>query len=746
MFPEEQIQEYEENIVRHTTYINANRRETILWKYFQWLALMFIEIYLDFYFEKPDKLLEQLNVFVQQFNTKSIGFRKIPLYTEEDLNKLCMQNATGSGKTLILHVNVLQYKHYSSRHENFSSLTRIILLTPHERLSRQHLAEFQRSGISADNYLETRGGVFDSEQGLNHVDVLEITKLGDEDKDKTIATRVFGDRNLLLVDEGHRGMSSSQEGAWFSRRAQLCSKGFTIEYSATFEQAVLAAKDPDFEDSYAKSVIFDYSYRWFYEDGFGKDYHILNLPKSIENTRNIYLTACLLKFYQQLRLFDEKKVNFVQFNLEKPLWIFVGNTVSKVQQNNDTRLTATDVAIIVIFIAHFLENNERSIHWIHTVLKQSGQETGLLDGEDNDIFDGSFNFLIDVMDSGETETDIYQDILRRLFHCESRNGLLTLNRILGDSGEILLNVQGYEVPFGLISVGDTKGLCDHIQILANQSPTQLLISESDFREPVFSSINSDASTINLLVGSKKFVEGWDCWRVSTMGLMHVGRSEGAQIIQLFGRGVRLKGFQWSLKRSGRTPNVMTRPRYVEELETLNVFGIRADFMESFRNFLQEEGLPGNDRFKQMKIPLNVTYNFGKKLKVVRPKQNSKSGNDYDFNTDAPAISVGDIPEFLTRNKIEVDWYPRIKTIRSVGRDVATTKDEVQLSKDHLAMVQIESLYINLERYKSEKSWYNLNVSLRGIQTLLSRSDWYTLFIPARLLQFRMYEGERLINA
>jgi hypothetical protein len=29
-----------------------------------------------------------------------------------------------------------------------------------------------------------------------------------------------------------------------------------------------------------------------------------------------------------------------------------------------------------------------------------------------------------------------------------------------------------------------------------------------------------------------------------MGLMHVGRSEGAQIIQLFGRGIRLKGYDW----------------------------------------------------------------------------------------------------------------------------------------------------------------------------------------------------------
>jgi hypothetical protein len=36
-----------------------------------------------------------------------------------------------------------------------------------------------------------------------------------------------------------------------------------------------------------------------------------------------------------------------------------------------------------------------------------------------------------------------------------------------------------------------------------------------------------------------------------MGLMNVGQTEGSQIIQLFGRGVRLKGYGSSLKRSGK---------------------------------------------------------------------------------------------------------------------------------------------------------------------------------------------------
>lgn len=140
-----------------------------------------------------------------------------------------------------------------------------------------------------------------------------------------------------------------------------------------------------------------------------------------------------------------------------------------------------------------------------------------------------------------------------------------------------------------------------------------------------------------------------------------GRSEGTQIIQLFGRGVRLKGFEWSLKRSGHS-HAPIRPTFIEELETLNVFGIEADFMEKFREFLKKEGLPGNERRKIITIPLNVTYDFGKKLKILRPKRKASDGKEYDFKKDAPVPTVGDIPDYLTHNTVVADWYPRIQAI------------------------------------------------------------------------------------
>lgn len=63
--------------------------------------------------------------------------------------------------------------------------------------------------------------------------------------------------------------------------------------------------------------------------------------------------------------------------------------------------------------------------------------------------------------------------------------------------------------------------CDQVAEVAAQNGTRLTVEDSDFTEAKFASVKDSTSPVKLLIvliGSKKFVEGWDCWRVSTMGL------------------------------------------------------------------------------------------------------------------------------------------------------------------------------------------------------------------------------------
>ena len=73
-FPENQISkdmllEYEKNIVALTNRINEHRSAPIQWKYYQYLALVFVEIYLDRYFGNREKLLKDLNAFIKDLIT-----------------------------------------------------------------------------------------------------------------------------------------------------------------------------------------------------------------------------------------------------------------------------------------------------------------------------------------------------------------------------------------------------------------------------------------------------------------------------------------------------------------------------------------------------------------------------------------------------------------------------------------------------------------------------------------------------
>ena len=241
--PADLLLEYDQNIVRHTQRLNERRitcgEEPIVWKYFQYLALLFSEIYLDRYFRDPKALLADLNAQVSICNADMPDGDRITVLDESaeawpQLNKLAFWMATGSGKTLLMHGNILQYQHALALHGRRRELNRILLLTPNEGLSQQHLHEFEAAGIDAELFNKDGRGLFSGQA----VEILEVTRLRDEMGDRTVAVDAFEGNNLVLVDEGHRGASGGEGGAWMRFRNALCEKGFSFEYSATFGQAV----------------------------------------------------------------------------------------------------------------------------------------------------------------------------------------------------------------------------------------------------------------------------------------------------------------------------------------------------------------------------------------------------------------------------------------------------------------------------------------------------------------------------
>ncbi|WP_373894688.1 DEAD/DEAH box helicase family protein [Virgibacillus sp. CBA3643] len=714
------LRQYDENIVSHTLKINDKRDKKIKWKYFQYLSLLFTEIYLDRYFNRRDKLLKDLNIFVEEFNKDKSKAEQIEYYTEENLKKLAFWNATGSGKTLIMHINILQYLHYFYQSNRRSDLEQIILITPSDDLSQQHLKEFEISGLQAALFDKNLQGLFRGEE----ISIINIQRLDENMGDKKVAIDAFEGNNLVLVDEGHRGVSGNK---WRDMRARMSKQGFAFEYSATFGQAVTGNKD--LMQEYAKCILFDYSYRYFYNDGYGKDYRILNLQDdNDEQIRQLYLTASLTTFYQQMKLYQDNEPSYQPFLVEKPLWIFVGGSVNAVRTRQGKEIS--DVTDILLFIARFVKESKESITMIERLL---GGKPGLLDKNGNEIFGNSYSYLIDQNLSAD---EVYHDILSIVFNSKIANATLRVENLKGVDNEIALRI-GEDEPFGVINVGDISKL-----IKLCETYKELFITERDFSSSYFHEINSETSTINLLIGSKKFTEGWSSWRVSTMGLMNLGRSEGSQIIQLFGRGVRLKGYDFSLKRSEALKGEVKHiPKYLPFLETLNIFGIRADYMQQFKEYLEDEGIQTEFDFEEIYLPVLKNYKKRNlKLKGLR----LKAGIDFKKQGPKPKL-VSPVEHLPSNDKILVNWYPKlqIQDSRKQGLSVRESQsadlNKETFSSNHIAFMDLDYLYFKMQKFKNERSWHNLILSKKEIVRLLTNNYWYELEIPKEELRFNSFD-------
>ncbi|MCG6533625.1 MAG: DEAD/DEAH box helicase family protein [Syntrophales bacterium LBB04] len=711
------LERYDDNICAHLATINRGRTEPITLRYFQYLTALYTEIVLDRYFNHRTQLLADLNVFVRERNAaKAPGEPPDGEFSEADLTKLAYWMATGSGKTLILHLNYHQFLHY-----NTEALDNILLITPNQGLSEQHLIELAASGVPARRFDLNHNGL-PWEDG-NTVQVIEITKLVEEKRGGGVSVPVeaFEGRNLIFVDEGHKGSGGE---VWRRYRDALAETGFTFEYSATFGQALSATRNDPLTAEYGKAILFDYSYRYFYSDGYGKDFRILNLKEeSREEQTEMLLLGNLLSFYEQQRIFQEQAVHLRPYNLEKPLWVFVGSTVNAVYSENKEK--RSDVLTVARFLHHVLGNKRGWV--VKGIAKLLKGKSGLATPEGMDIFAGRFEAL---RETGLDPQDLYVDVLSRLFH-SSAGGGLHLCDIRGGEGELGLKAAGAEDYFGLIYIGDTS----EFKKLVESDQAGIVLEEDVISGSLFGDINRPDSRVNILIGAKKFMEGWNSWRVSNMGLLNIGKKEGSQIIQLFGRGVRLRGKGHSLKRSAAIEG--THPPRVRMLETLNIFAVRANYMAQFRDYLEREGVETEETID---LPLFVWANeqFLKRgLVVPRPEE----GRDFAKETDLMLEADPGV-------RVVVDMSVKVQSMESstVGIQTAEVRAGAgqTIPPESLALVDWERAYLDLLAYKERKGLKNLVIHALAPFMIIKNVN-YTLLADDAVIKPRLFAERALLQ-
>jgi len=702
--PEAKLRQYDDNIRRYFENLKRNREEKISLKYFQYLALLFSEIYLDNYFQNPVKFLNEINDWISE-NRIEIGPEE--LFSRNDLQKIAYWMATGSGKTLITHANYWQFMTYNKGPKKLD-FENIILITPNDEMSKQHLEELQKSGIPAKIFDSESSSYFKEDPKTVKVISIHKLKLPEDKKGEgvTIDVSTLGTKNLVFVDEGHKG-HRSEDMKWKRTREELAKNGFTFEYSATFGQAIANSREESFKE-YSKAILFDYSYKYFYGDGYGKDFRIINLDtKTFTDSQTpILLLADAMAYYEQILLHGKTGNSLKDYMIEKPLWVFVG---SKVREDT------SDVLKVVQFINWLLTEDEKTIRThIENILKG---HSGII-ADKKDVFAPRYperNF-IHLRSTDIKPDEIYKGIFNRIF--STKPGItgrkLHLINLKNVEGEIGLRVGASEKYFGVINIGNKSEFLKLIE----QKAKNITVENAAISSSLFEEINQPTSTINILIGAKKFIEGWNSWRVSNMCLLNIGKREGSQIIQLFGRGVRLKGRDYSLKRSRFIPP--PHPEDIEVLETLNIFGIKANYMKEFREIIEKEDIP--------------TYELPLITRPIKP-----------FPTDLKILGLREGASFEKilfavepeeEIDVKVDLLPRAMIID--GREeqtLATTTDQSAqtIDKRVLDLLDWNEIYCSVLNHKNERDLFNITFTKDSIKKIIYDQK-YTLLCNKDLIE------------
>jgi len=496
----------------YNTYLEAQKQNKVTLRYYQILAIYFTEVF----------------------------FRNRDSKEFEDFAKsaLAYWMATGSGKTMILHINVFQFIEHN---KGFKDLE-IIITTPSVNLIHQH----EREVTPLVEYLnkihrnKIRFTIDTTSALLNKAD--DFFDFPDNKKYQ----------RLILVDEAHIGLGTSQkddEGEFLKLRRRLNIKhSFLFEYSATFHNL-----DSKLENEYSKSIIYDYNYNLFYRDGYGKDFYFekINADVLLNGSLDDNLALNLKVIEEKLDVFNKLDYSDIKdfFSAttfpDRPLIAFMGNTVNdKKDEGKKGDDELSDISRIVDYLANLPEGDRMK----------------------------------------------YKNLFKNQFRGKL---MLSRNPELESDDEILLSYGDGDF-WGIINVGNGLKFINDYHGKNVIKETSLQRANTDFKRYLFENIDKFQSPINVLIGSRKFAEGWNCFRVSVIGLINLGKTKGNKIIQIFGRGVRLKG----LKNDGKRRDLnhiedyfalkQTDPDKLKRLETLCVFSLQRSYLETFTEAVSSE--------------------------------------------------------------------------------------------------------------------------------------------------------------
>lgn len=491
------------------------------------------------------------------------------------INRMSFWMATGSGKTLVI-VKLLELLGLLMQNQKIPQKD-ILFLTYREDLIEQfknHIDEFNASYhnihinlINLKEYASHKQNLVLNFQNTIDVYYYRSDLISDEQKDKIINFKNYDNNGnwYILLDEAHKGDKEDSKRQIFY--SILSRNGFLFNFSATFTD------ERDFA-----TCVYNFNLARFIEDGYGKHIYISKEDIKVLEDKNLNTEnekqKILLKIFILQFTINKQFEKIKEYKLyHKPLLLTLVNSVNT--EDSDLELFFREIEKIASGI-----KEENLLKQVKIELSNEISNNAKFEFEDIKIDNGFIDTIKEIT---------YGDIIKYVFNSETC-GKIEVLKIPSNKQELVFKLKTSERPFALMKIGD-------ITEWIKSKLTGYEIIERFDNESIFKKINQNED-INILMGSRSFYEGWDSNRPNIVLFINIGKGTDAKkfVLQSIGRGVRIEPLPNKRKRAlflynnrEIDENIFNSiKRFVEPLETLFVFGTKAENLKEVIETLKQE--------------------------------------------------------------------------------------------------------------------------------------------------------------
>lgn len=503
------------------------------------------------------------------------------------INRMSFWMATGSGKSLVILklmevlTDLIQYDEIPNNHILFLTHKQDLInqLKEHAKEFNQYLNTEKDYEIVFRDLREFPEYEYRSQTamfGSRYINIFYYRSdlLDEAKKDNQVNFREYVNNGkwYIFLDEAHRGKSDDSIKKQYINI--LSQNGFIFNFSATFTDEVDLL-----------TTVFNFNLSEFIKAGYGKHLYITKTEfsktfKQIqskaavedyteEEKQKIVLMSLILLAYLKKRYLElQAKTTTKIYHL--PLLLTLVNSVNKPDSD------------LLLFFKELEKVAKGEIK--NDLFKQA------LNTLKREFLENS-SFVFDETEKLNIDDDIdkikLSDVLIQVFNTDKHGGFEVM-RNPKNKQELSFSVKSSDqpAPFALIKIGDTDKWVK--EILADY-----LIEEDYADTKVFETLNE--SSVNILMGSRAFYEGWDSNRPNIINFINIGTSKDAKkfILQSTGRGVRIEPIKNQRKRLKRLPEVFHKDNLkeivsqVKPIETLFIFGTKRSAIQSVLTALED---------------------------------------------------------------------------------------------------------------------------------------------------------------